>query len=353
MTHKLKIGIGLSGGTDSSFAAFLLKQQSCDVHAFTMRLQGNSAAVAKGRRVAEKLDIPFQVLELQDRFEELVLTPFVESYARGLTPSPCVLCNRDLKFGLMGQAILDSGCDLLATGHYARLKTAADGSVRLLRGIDAGKEQSYFLAQLSQEQLGKACFPLGEWRKEDVIRQAKARQLVPENESESQDLCFLPDRDFAALVAARHPELQREGWIMDESGRKLGRHNGAFRYTYGQRQGLGLGGGPWFVSHINIPDNLVIVTHAKAVMSRQVYLRSMNWLPSPPLPGEGVECQAQVRYNMKARDAHIVAIQNGCARLEFNDPVSAVTPGQLAVCYRGEEVLASGWIEVNNGSVAQ
>ncbi len=344
MTKQLHIGIGLSGGADSSFAAFLLKQQGHEVHAFTMRLQAQTTAIDKGRRAADKIGIPFQVLELEDVFEERILTRFVESYAHGLTPSPCVLCNRELKFGLMGQAILDAGCDLLATGHYARVRTAEDGRVKLLRGIDPKKEQSYFLAQLSQEQLQRACFPLGDYHKADVVRQAKARQLVPQKEGESQDLCFLPDGDFAALVTARHPELLREGWIVDQSGKKLGRHNGAFRFTYGQRQGLGLSGGPWFVSHLNIPDNLVIVAHAEAVLSYQVRLQGMNWLSTAPLPGEGIACQAQVRYRMTAKPASIIATQADCARLEFQEPVSAVTPGQLAVCYRGEEVLASGWI---------
>ena len=343
---KLKIGIGLSGGADSSFAAFLLHEQGHEVHAFSMRLQDNSTASDKAQQVAEKLNLPFQILDLREKFAELVLAPFVESYARGFTPSPCVICNRELKFGLLTQAILAAGCEISATGHYARLqRDGGDCRIRLLRGLDRGKEQSYFLAQLSQEQLRRACFPLGEWQKADVICRARAQQLIPEEQSESQDLCFLPDGDFATLVAARHPELLRQGWIIDESGKKLGRHNGAFRYTCGQRQGLGLAGGPWFVSQIKIPENLVLVTYGKATLTREIWLREMNWLTEPPVAEESQDCQAQVRYRMKARDAKIAAAENNRARLVFREPVSAVTPGQLAVCYRGDEVIAAGWIE--------
>ena len=336
-------GIGLSGGADSAIAAWMLKQAGSPVRGFTMRLHSGSST-EKAERVAEKLGISLEILQLEAVFEEKIISAFVDSYADGFTPSPCVLCNRLFKFGIMQRAILDAGCTRVATGHYARVETAVDGRIRLLRGVDSGKDQSYFLAQLSQEQLSKACFLLGEFFKEEVLRQAYDLQLISPQESESQDLCFLPDGDFAALVASRHPELCREGWILDCSGKKLGRHPGAFRYTLGQRRGLGLGGGPWFVKDVKIQENLVIVGTAEQILGTKVHLEGINWLRTPPPDCESISCHAQIRYRMAAKSATLTACPQQTALLSFDKPVSAITPGQLAVCYDGQEVIASGWI---------
>ena len=337
------IGIGLSGGADRAMAAWLLKKSGYKVRSFTMRLHPGGDT-AKAERVAEKLSIPLQILHLEDFFEDKIISAFVSSYANECTPSPCVLCNRIFKFGIMQRAILDAGCSRMATGHYAQLATAEDGRIRLLRGVDAIKEQSYFLAQLSQEQLSKACFPLGEFYKEDILKQAFNLHLISQQESESQDLCFLPDGDFASLVASRHPELCREGWILDCTGKKLGKHSGAFRYTRGQRRGLGLGGGPWFVKSINIPENLVIVGTADEVLGERVFLEGMNWLKTPPSDHENIPCHAQIRYRMTAKSAKLALRQQQEGVITFENPVSAITPGQLAVCYDDQEVIASGWI---------
>ncbi len=336
-------GIGLSGGADSAVAAWLLKQSGNQVRGFTMRLHPGGST-DKAARVAEKLGIPLQILLLEESFEEKIISGFVSRYASGCTPSPCVLCNQIFKFGIMQKAILGAGCSRMATGHYARLQTGEDGRVKLLRGVDAIKEQSYFLAQLSQEQLSKACFPLGQFRKEDILRQAYDLHLISPQESESQDLCFLPDGDFAALVASRHPELCREGWILDCFGKKLGKHQGAFRYTRGQRRGLGLGGGPWFVKEVNIPENLLIVGTANELLGKKVFLENMNWLKTAPPDNESTPCHAQIRYRMTARPATLTASPQQDGFISFANPVSAITPGQLAVCYDDQEVIASGWI---------
>lgn len=324
-------------------AAWLLKEAGNQVRAFTMLLHPGGST-DKAAKVAEKLDIPLEVLCLEELFEEKIISAFVNSYAEGYTPSPCVRCNQSFKFAVMREAMLAAGCARMATGHYARLEAAADGRTRLLRGIDKAKDQSYFLAQLSQEQLSKACFPLGDFHKTEILRRAKSLQLVPEQNAESQDLCFLPGGDFAALVAARRPELCREGWIVDSLGKKLGKHQGAFRYTRGQRRGLGLGGGPWFVKEIIVPENLVIVGNADEIMGNNVRLENMNWLRTPPQGNEGVHCQAQIRYRMTAKPAVLRTLPEQGGIITFDSPIAAITPGQLAVCYENQEVIASGWI---------
>ncbi len=337
------VGVALSGGVDSTYAAWLLKQQGYDVRAFTMQLAGQPTdAVAKGRRAAAGLGIPHEVLELGDAFDRMVLTPFAEAYAAGLTPSPCVLCNAYLKFGLLADAIRAAGCRHVATGHYVR----HDREHGLRRGLDPLKDQSYFLAWLRPGQLDDALFPLGECRKADVTAAVQALGLVDSAPSESQDLCFLPDGDVASFVAARHPELRRPGKIVTVDGRILGDHDGAYRYTRGQRRGLGLGGGPWFVLYTDIAENLVVVGHEDETRTTVVHLGPLNWSAADlhPASGQPLVCRAQLRYRMAARPAELRENADGTGTLRFEAPVSAVTPGQLAVCYLDARVAAGAWI---------
>lgn len=335
------IGLGLSGGVDSAFAGHLLTQAGYQVRAFTMLLSPNSSC-ERAAAVAAKLGIPHHILDLQEQFEASVISDFVRRYAEGYTPSPCVYCNREFKFGLMLEAVLDCGCTHLATGHYARVHREQNGLARLLRGLDPDKEQSYFLAQLSQSQLQKAVFPLGGHHKNEVVKLAQSLGLRKEGQPESQDLCFLQEADYAAMIAKRRPELDKEGWIIDLAGNKLGRHQGAFRYTRGQRKGLGLGGGPWFVLKTNMQENLVIVGKQENLMQKKLWLEKMNWLQHEEL--DEVSCMAQIRYRMKAKKAVLQKLPEQQAELKFDECVYAVTPGQLAVCYQNEEVIASGWI---------
>lgn len=325
-------------------AAALLLEQGHEVMGFTMQLlPGCAETAAKGAAVAARLGIAHQVLDMTGRFEELVLAPFADAYRQGLTPSPCVCCNARMKFGAMLDAMLAAGCDRVATGHYARLDML-DGVPRLRRGRDPRKDQSYFLALLTPAQLQRAIFPLGDWLKKDVKARASAMGVVPASEGESQDLCFLPDGNFAAFVSARHPELSSAGWIVTADGRRLGRHGGAFQYTRGQRRGLGLGGGPWFVLRVNVEDNAVVVGREEDLLSRSVSLRGMNWLMAQPAPGTELPLQAQVRYLMQARPALLRYGGDGRGDMVFAEPVSAVTPGQLAVAYSDDRVCAGGWI---------
>lgn len=339
-----RVGVGLSGGTDSALAAKLLLEAGHDVIGFTMQLlPGDDATAAKGAAVAARLGIPHRVLDMSDRFEELVLAPFADAYRRGLTPSPCVCCNARMKFGAMLDAMLDAGCERMATGHYARLVPDGDDTL-LLRGRDSRKDQSYFLAMLNAGQRRQAIFPLGEILKNEVQARAAALGLVAPDEGESQDLCFLPDGDFAAFVAARYPDLSREGWIVTADGRRLGRHSGAYQYTRGQRRGLGLGGGPWFVLRVDVAENLVVVGRQDELLSRQVILRDVNWLLPAPALGTELAVKAQLRYLMQAQPATLRRLDDNRAEMTFAEPVSAVTPGQLAAAYSDDRVIAGGWI---------
>ena len=333
-----KVGIGLSGGTDSTAAVMLLLEDGYDVVGYTMLTTDDSAAVAaKAAAVADKLGIEHRIIDLRNEFQRNVLDALVEGYANGLTPSPCVVCNRKLKFGALRERMLADGCDFAATGHYARLTRDETDHIQLRRGLDKTKDQSYFLAQLTVEQLETVLFPLGDRLKVDLKEKVKSLGLVPKEEAESQDLCFVPNGGIGDFVAERRPALRRNGWIVDPAGQRLGHHNGAFQYTPGQRRGLGLGGGPWFVMRTDMATNTVVVAHREDLGVSTLQLHGMNWLVEPKWP---VECVAQVRYLMKPREA--VVQEDGM--VTFKEPLEAAPPGQLCVFFDGDLVLGSGWI---------
>ncbi|MBR0458766.1 MAG: tRNA 2-thiouridine(34) synthase MnmA [Victivallales bacterium] len=340
----MKIGIGISGGVDSAVTAALLQGQGHDVVGYTMVLVPEHEATAKkAAAVAAKLKIPHKVVDLREAFESEILQYFTETYAAGRTPSPCARCNRCIKLGMLAAVMQAEGCERMATGHYARILNS-DGQYQLWRGLDSTKDQSYFLSQLTQEQLAYTLFPLGEMEKTQVKAMGEMFDLVPKSQSESQDLCFLPNGGFADFVAARKPELRQEGWILDEDGKRLGKHNGAFQYTIGQRRGLGLGGGPWFVTAIDTQANSVTIAHEER-RTECVHLTGVNWLVPEPEPGTTLRAQFQLRYLMKPRDGVLLALGGGQAGILFREPVPAVPCGQLAVAYDGDRVIASGWIE--------
>ncbi len=332
------VGIGLSGGTDSTAAAMLLLEAGYDVVGYTMLTTDDSeAVVAKAAAVADKLGIDHRTIDLRDSFKCNVLDALVDGYANGLTPSPCVICNRKLKFGVLRERMLADGCDFAATGHYARLTRDNAGRIQLHRGIDKTKDQSYFLAQLTSEQLETVIFPLGDRLKSDLKEKVKSLGLVPKEEAESQDLCFVPNGGIGDFVAERRPALRHDGWIVDPTGRRLGRHDGAFQYTPGQRRGLGLGGGPWFVIRTDMTTNTVVVGHREELGVMTLRVNDMNWLIEPHWP---VTCVAQVRYLMKPREATV----HPDGTVTFTEPLEAAPSGQLCVFYDGDIVLGSGWI---------
>jgi tRNA-specific 2-thiouridylase len=347
--RKPIVGVGMSGGTDSSLTAYLLAEQGCEVRGFTLRLwheastKSSDAHIQRAREVAAKLGIAHRVVDLSEAFLARIVEPFVAEYAAGRTPSPCVCCNMRFKFGLMLDLAREDGCDALATGHYVRTFAKPSGRIGLRRGADDSKDQSYFLAGLTQAQLAAARFPLGELEKRDVKVRADALGLIPHGQAESQDLCFIPDGDCAAFLARRRPDLVRPGPIVAEDGEELGTHDGAFRYTIGQRRGLGLSGGPWYVVRTDVERNLVVVGERASLMAHTVRLSGFNWVGFAPV--ETLDVLAQLRYNMRPVPAQLRMTDDTTAALTFAEPVSAVTPGQFAVAYVGEEVAGGGWIE--------
>lgn len=344
---RQRVGVGLSGGVDSAAAALRLLEDGHEVLGFTMVLtaQGEST-VAKARLVAERLGIPLATVDLRREFDEQVLEPFVAAYAAGRTPSPCVVCNARFKFGVLWERMREHGCGAMATGHYARVvRPAPETPPELHRGADPAKDQSYFLAQLTHAQLARAVFPLGDCLKADVKARMATLGIVPPSEGESQDLCFLAQGDYASMVLARRPDLNVRGPILDGDGQRLGTHDGAFRYTPGQRRGLGLGGGPWFVRRTDMTANAVVVAQRQDMRCRRLRLSGLNWLDTAPPTGQPLETTAQIRHLMKPRPAAVVRRPDGDALLDFHENILAAPPGQLAVLYDGTRVVASGWID--------
>lgn len=350
MSPFKRIAVGMSGGSDSSLAAAVLKEQGHDLVGITLRLwkepSGKSSEyhIRRAAAVCEKIGIEHYVFDHYDFFREHVVNPFVASYQNAKTPSPCVVCNKQIKFGSLLDDARKIGCDAVATGHFACLEKS-EGRVRLKRGIDPKKDQSYFLSMLSTEQLQHAVFPLGEMLKTEVKEQARERGFVSDNYSESQDLCFIPDDDYAAFLERNSDvKLPGNGPILDLEGNKLGEHKGYYRYTLGQRSGLGLSQGPWYVVRLCAESNTVVVGRKEDLGDVGCSLRDVNWIDPCPALDEAVECSLQLRYRMKAVSGRVLRKDNVTLVLP-NELVSAVTPGQAAVFYDGDYVIGSGWID--------
>ncbi len=341
------VAVAMSGGVDSSVAAALLCAQGFRVVGLTLRLCDPRSAAApdpvlRARQVAEGLGIPHHVADLRDEFERIILRPFAAEYAAGRTPSPCVVCNARIKFGLLLEQARALGCGCLATGHYAQV--VADGDCyRLLRGVDAGKDQSYFLHRLTQAQLQCTRFPLGAWTKDQTRAEARRLGLPAAERPESQDLCFLEGGTYADLVARYHPELRRAGEIVDQQGRVLGRHDGLHRFTVGQRKGLGVATGePCYVIALQPESGRVVVGPAAAGARAGCLVRDLSWVGGGP--PEARNCTVRIRYRHPGVGARIEPAGPAAAWCAFAAPQAAVAPGQAAVFYAGDEVLGGGWI---------
>jgi tRNA-uridine 2-sulfurtransferase len=366
----MKIAVAMSGGVDSSAAAAILKDEGHELVGFTMQLWNqrrgltldkNGEAmpsrccslddVYDARRVAEDLGFPFYVLNLEREFEREVVEPFVESYLSGETPIPCVACNSRLKFAALDRMALSVGCERVATGHYARVRLDEETNrYRLLRGLDERKDQSYFLWELTQGQLSRALFPLGGLTKADARVAARRRGLSVAEKKESQEICFVPDGDYAGFIEryleaeGRETERPPRGEIVDTSGRVVGQHEGAHRYTVGQRRGLGVSRElPLYVVRVEREENRVVVGHAEELLSSEFTAAGVNWIAFDE-PAESVRADVRVRYRHEEAPATITPGGRGRVRVRFDQPQRAVTPGQATVFYRGEEVVGGGWI---------
>jgi tRNA-uridine 2-sulfurtransferase len=367
----MKIAVAMSGGVDSSAAAAILKSEGHELVGFTMQLWNQRRGLsvdAEGeplpsrccslddvydaRRVAEELGFPFYVLNLEKDFERDVVEPFVASYLDGETPIPCVACNSRLKFASLDRLALSLGCDKVATGHYARVNFDEKAKrYKLMRGRNLQKDQSYFLWELTQAQLARSLFPLGEMSKQDVREVARESRLAVAEKAESQEICFVPDGDYAGFID-RYLEAEGEaerapgsGEIVNSAGATLGQHQGIHRYTVGQRRGLGLSHErPLYVLQIEAAHNRIIVGEEEELLSREFTAAGVNWIAFDNPPG-AVRAEVRVRYRHEAQPATVTPIEEKRARITFDEPQRAITPGQATVFYRGDEVLGGGWIE--------
>ncbi len=353
-----RIVVAMSGGVDSSVAAALLVDQGFDVVGVSMQLSATPAATVRegqgccsledfrdARRVASHLGIPYYVWNLQDAFRTRVTEVFTAEYLRGRTPNPCVLCNRDLKFDELWRRAGTLGADLVATGHYARIEHTGE-RWRLLRARDEAKDQSYFLFSLTQPELARTRFPLGELTKTEVRAHARRLGLPVAEKPESQEICFVPDRDYAGYVE-RHAaaDALQPGNVVDETGRTLAEHGGVHRFTVGQRRGLGIGDGvARWVTRIDGATGTVHVGDQRALASRGLVAEQVRWAAGIPANDADGPVRVRIRHRHTPVAAHLVQIGDGRVQAWFDEPASAVTPGQAAVFNRGDEVLGGGWI---------
>lgn len=338
------MAVALSGGVDSAVTAALLIAQGFDVSAVTLRLLAEkSTADGHAQSICRHLGIPLTVLDLSTAFESAVIEPFCRAYSSGLTPNPCVICNRKIKFGHLLDHIRQAGMDYLATGHYARLDSSY-GRIRLLKGIDSAKDQSYFLYALGQTQLTSLMFPLGGYVKSDTYRLAHELGLDSVvHPRESQDVCFVPGGDYGAL-AARYG-LASAGDIVDARGNVLGRHEGIYRYTLGQRQGLGISSARrLYVLEIDAPRNRIVVGERDELYTNEIHAGNLTWIAGS-IPANLRDTGVRVRSQAAEIPAKVV-IWGDTARISLASPQWAVTPGQSVVFYHGDEVLGGGIIAV-------
>jgi tRNA-specific 2-thiouridylase len=342
----------MSGGVDSSVAAAMLVEQGCEVVGVTMHLAGDASRCCSlddaddARRVAEKLGIRFYVANYTRQFRSEVMERFAEEYLAGRTPIPCVACNQRFKFRHLLDRARALGARAVATGHYARVERDPSGGGRRLRtAIDLAKDQSYFLFDLDQDQLAKALFPLGALHKSEVREHARRLGLATAEKPESQEICFVPDGDYASVVERLRPEAKGlEGEIVDSQGRVLGRHRGVHHFTVGQRRGLGLSSSErLFVIGLDAAKRRVVVGAAADLLARGATLQGVSWVAGSP-PDDPIHARVRVRYRHEGAPAEVRSTGAGLAEVHFKEPVRAVAPGQAAVFYQGDIVLGGGWI---------
>ena len=346
----------MSGGVDSSVAAVLLKQQGYDVIGMMMRLWSEPGkedsnrcctpdSMAMARRVAAKLDIPFYVVDAKDVFRETVVQYFLDGYAAGQTPNPCLLCNRQIRWTFLLDHALALGADFMATGHYVRKRTTDSGVHQLLRAVDPSKDQSYVLHVLNQEKLGRALFPVGEYPKAEIRQIAEEVGLPVYKRPDSQDLCFLAGEDYRKFIQRNAAEMLVSGEIARRDGKRLGQHNGLVNYTIGQRKGLGVQSSvPLYVLRKDATNNTLIVGEAHELGTDELLATDVNWLAGTA-PTEPFRAEVKIRYTAKEAGALVMPLEDGKqTRVRFDAPQRDVTAGQAAVFYVDDVVVGGGII---------
>ena len=348
--HPSEAAVAMSGGVDSSMAAYLLKEAGWKVHGIHFRFPCVSLEqeenIDKVTAIARFLGIHLHIIDLREDFSRLVIDPFVRDYLNGLTPNPCVSCNPLIKFSTLYHFIQMNQIPCLATGHYARLSRESSGSgLVLFRGKDRKKDQSYFLHRLDRQVLSKTLFPLGEMTKEEVFARAASIGLPSCENRESQEICFLGSLDYRVFLERKAGQNGRpEGLIVNKAGDIVGEHKGIYCFTVGQRHGLRISSpSPYYVKEIRASENLIVVGRREELYSKRVNAEQFKWMEHPP-EKNCIEVLAQIRYRHRAAPGALEILSPSRVRLTFRDPQWAVTPGQSLVCYQGDQVLGGGFI---------
>lgn len=357
--EKKKVVVGMSGGVDSSVAAYLLKEQGYEVIGVTMQIWQDEeetvqeenggccglSAVDDARRVAASLDIPYYVMNFKKEFKENVMDYFVAEYLKGRTPNPCIACNRYVKWESLLKRSMEIGADYIATGHYAKITELSNGRFALQKSVTAAKDQTYALYNLTQHQLSHTLMPVGDYSKDEIRAIAEKIGLRTANKPDSQEICFIPDNDYAGFIDREAAgSVPPPGNFVLTDGTVIGQHKGITHYTIGQRKGLGIAlGRPVFVTEIRPDTNEVVIGSNEEVFGTTVYARNLNFMSIPDLEGE-LEVIGKIRYSHKGAPCTIRKVEADKVVCQFHEPVRAITPGQAVVFYDGDIVVGGGTI---------
>jgi len=357
MTNKKPtILVAVSGGVDSSVVAAMLAEQGYPIVGVMMHLWSEAGkecenkcctpqSMEEARKSANTIGYPFHMIDAAEIFRKQIVQYFLDEYARGKTPNPCVICNRDIKWGLLFDKLDEFGADYLATGHYVRLENADDSKARVFRAKDTLKDQSYVMSMLSQKQLKKTMFPLGNLLKTEVRELARQYKLPMAEKKDSQDLCFVSDVNYKDFLLRNAPDIAQPGTIMDRYGNRLGEHQGLAFYTIGQRKGIGIAAPePLYVLEKNAIDNILVVGTVDDLNQKLIFVKNANWV-SGETPGSSIAVQVKIRYKADFQNGIVTPLADQKVQIELENAVRDATPGQFAVFYRGDELLGGGEIE--------
>ena len=347
-----RVLLGMSGGVDSTVAAYLLKEQGYEVVGATMKLwvpeNVENTAIEDAKKMADKLGVEHHVIDLEDKFRNTVVQNFIEEYYKGVTPNPCIFCNKHIKFDLMFDVADELNCKYVATGHYSRIiKNEETGKFELVRAVTDKKDQSYMMYNLNQEKLARILFPIGEYDKAEIRKIAEKVGLEVYNKPDSQDICFIPDGDYEKFLEKYSGRKDKKGKFVDGKGEVLGPHKGITRYTIGQRKGLGITfGKPMYVIDINGKDNTIRLGENSELFNKELTAKDVNFLEFPVEElTEPLHVQAKIRYSAKLSEAVVTKIDDNRVKVVFEEPQRAITKGQSVVFYDGNKLVGGGIIE--------